>query len=265
MSIDNSINVGFSPLMLLLFTIIVLKTHQTKSTNPLILKEDSTHGLYGTDEEGRITNTRLIFSPENFRYEVKCAMLQEKMKMFFMILYAVPEEKIILYSSSNSEFPRSLKKGDYFLPSIKGEITFYSKTAEYPKDFKKCHDLNFMFGSDLDNIYNTISHSDFEFLKLVDEDLKNKKIIFNLFEYPFDDISPKGFKEMSIKFNQTLNDWYKKNYKNPTKNAFEIDQFVSPRESSLIKNAESIISNIQTFCDDFEEEESNSLFKSLIL
>ena len=63
------------------------------------------------------------------------------MNVFFEIKYIFPNKDMLAYSSSDSYFPKTIKKNDLFIPEAK-DLVLYSKYFEYENDPKLCKQLN---------------------------------------------------------------------------------------------------------------------------
>ena len=169
------------------------------------------------------------------------------MNVFFETKYILPKKDMLTYSSSDSYFPRTIKKNDLFIPEAK-DLVLYSKYLEYENDPKLCKQLNSMFAREAGYILHSLRTNDLQFFRDVYNDLEENhfELYTSMYEYPFDYLTPKQLTELNKDFKASLKEWA--GSREITKNDFEMGSFANPIQKEAVHKSKHIINKVNEFC-----------------
>ena len=221
------------------------------------LEKDDNHSFYIMTKDGQITDKNIDLDPESFYTYIRCYSDSTKIHVSFEIKYSNVSNDMLVYLPSDSSFPRSIQKNDFFIPKTK-DLVLYSNTFDYDPDPKICKHLNSVFAKGMSNILEMIRTSYLQFFKDVYQDLRKNhfKLNIQMYQYPFDHLTPKRLSQLNMDFKGLLKEWAQSIQ--ITEDDFEIRSYTNPLHKEAVNKSNQIMVKVDEFCTQREEKESKT-------
>ena len=244
-----------------LFYLLLVHMYQASRRDFGILRNTPEKALYIANPKGEISHTKASFDVANISGESYCIEENSEYLLVFEVRYTDARHPMLVYTSSDFQRSKTLKKGDLFVSNTDQMILY--RREFYSFDKRLCYKPVSICYDAINRVFEFTSREPNHKLDLVNSDLAQKRFFIHLSEYPFEYVDFETLSALNKEFYESLNTLFKQKQPELQKEIVQTVFYVNPSEQAIMSKAQSLKQKVQTFCEEREDHESKFILSNI--